>query len=392
MDTASAGGFSIRTVTAGVTLDSAYSLAPVEEAARFLARARGAFEDSGIPVQSVRIATQPLGDLYRIRGPHEALRVLGKLDQIVTDQGSLVSVGPLIDEDSEDLDFPSWAGDLVAATNETYFSIAVADLESGILHRSVHTAARTIQAISRVGDNGEANFRFAAAARIPAATPFFPVAYHSGPAAFSIALESAGLARQALQTATDLDTATTTLRSTLETHLQPIQMLAQRLAKESSRRYAGIDLSPAPSLEASIAGPIESLTHQPFGAPTTLAACAAVTQALQSANLTSCGYSGLMLPLLEDRVLAQRAAEDRFGVQDLLLYSSVCGTGLDVIPLPGACKHQDLAGLILDMAALATRLGKPLAARLLPIPGKNAGDAVDFANPHLTASVVLPPR
>ena len=97
-----------------------------------------------------------------------------------------------------------------------------------------------------------------------------------------------------------------------------------------------------------------------------------------------------MLPLLEDRRLAQRAAEGRFGVQDLLLYSSVCGTGLDVVPLPGASETSVLAGLILDMAVLATRLGKPLGARLLPIPGKRAGDFVDFSNPHLTASVVLP--
>ena len=42
--------------------------------------------------------------------------------------------------------------------------------------------------------------------------------------------------------------------------------------------------------------------------------------------------AGLMLPVLEDPVLAKRAGEGRYGVQDLLLYSSVCGTGLDVVP------------------------------------------------------------
>jgi hypothetical protein len=200
------------------------------------------------------------------------------------------------------------------------------------------------------------------------------------------------LVSAAFQDATELDSATVALRSTLEQRLLPIQTRAATIATASCRHYAGIDLSPAPSVEASIAAPIESLTGQPFGAPTTLAACAAITQALKSTSLESCGYSGLMLPLLEDRVLAARAAENRFGVQDLLLFSSVCGTGLDVIPLPGDCDPDDLAGLILDMASLATRLGKPLAARLLPIPGKNTGDLVSFANPHLTTSVVLPLR
>ena len=195
---------------------------------------------------------------------------------------------------------------------------------------------------------------------------------------------------EAFEEATGLESAVASLRSTLEANLLPIQTLAQTLSKETTRRYVGIDLSPAPSLDASIGAPIEKITGQPFGAPTTLAACAAITQALQSVTLTSCGYSGLMLPLLEDRVLAQRAAESRFGVQDLLFYSSVCGTGLDVIPLPGDSDPEDLARLILDMATLATRLGKPLAARLLPIPGSKAGEEVDFANPHLTHSVVLP--
>lgn len=385
--------FSIRTITAGVNLESPDDPSPIEQAARFLVKARAAFEQDGFTVQSTRTATQPLASLYSERGPAATLQACQRLDQLVIDLGSApLSVGPLIQEDLNDAVFPSWAAELVEATRETYFSIAVSDSDSQVFHRSIHTAAATIQAISHVADNGEANFRFAAAARLPAATPFFPVAYHEGAPAFSIGLESAGLVGRAFTEADGLDSAATALRSIVEDRLLPIQTRAATLSKESGRRYAGIDLSPAPSLDASIAAPIEQLTGQPFGATTTLTACATLTRALQSVRVTSCGYSGLMLPLLEDRVLAKRAEENRFGVQDLLFYSSVCGTGLDVIPLPGGCDAADLAGLILDVATLATRLRKPLAARLLPIPGKQAGDRVDFANPHLTGSIVLPLR
>jgi uncharacterized protein (UPF0210 family) len=227
---------------------------------------------------------------------------------------------------------------------------------------------------------------------VPPSTPFFPVAYHAGPPAFSIGLESAGLVTEALAEATDFDSATDVLRDLLEVRLRPVESVATEIAAAHSWRYAGIDLSPAPSVVSSIATAVEKLTGKMFGAPTTLAACAAITRALRSTALRSCGYSGLMLPLLEDRVLARRAAEGWFGVRDLLLLSSVCGTGLDVIPLPGDCSVDDLAELILDMAALATRWGKPLAARLLPIPGRSVGDRVEFSNPHLTSSVVLPIR
>ncbi len=96
-----------------------------------------------------------------------------------------------------------------------------------------------------------------------------------------------------------------------------------------------------------------------------------------------------MLPVLEDRVLAQRASEQRFGVRDLLLYSSVCGTGLDVVPIPADTSLQTLSGLITDVAALSTRLRKPLSLRLLLVPGTKAGDLATFDDPLLTACRVM---
>lgn len=96
-----------------------------------------------------------------------------------------------------------------------------------------------------------------------------------------------------------------------------------------------------------------------------------------------------MLPVLEDQVLADRAVEGRYGVQDLLLYSSVCGTGLDVVPIPGDAAVPILADTIRDVAALAVRHRKPLSARLFPVPGKVAGEPVDFDNPFLTRCVVM---
>ena len=134
---------------------------------------------------------------------------------------------------------------------------------------------------------------------------------------------------------------------------------------------------------------IETLTGAPFGAPSTLAACATITAVLKGLDVRTCGYSGLMLPVLEDTVLAQRAREGRYGVSELLLYSSVCGTGLDVVPLPGDTPAANLAATIVDVAALAVRYQKPLSARLFPAPGKSAGEPVRFDDPHLTDAVVM---
>jgi hypothetical protein len=85
-----------------------------------------------------------------------------------------------------------------------------------------------------------------------------------------------------------------------------------------------------------------------------------------------------MLPVLEDAVLAGRSKEGLLTVNDLLLWSAVCGTGLDTVPLPGDVTEDELAGILLDMAALAVRLDKPLTARLMPVPGLKAGDVTAF--------------
>ena len=122
----------------------------------------------------------------------------------------------------------------------------------------------------------------------------------------------------------------------------------------------------------------------PFGQASTLQACAVITAALKSLSVRTCGYAGLMLPVLEDPVLAKRATEGRYGLQELLLYSTVCGTGLDVVPLPGDVSVDALARIVGDMGALSARLRKPLSARLFPVPGRKAGELARFDDPLLT--------
>jgi uncharacterized protein (UPF0210 family) len=96
-----------------------------------------------------------------------------------------------------------------------------------------------------------------------------------------------------------------------------------------------------------------------------------------------------MQPVLEDSVLARRAAEGTLTIKDALLYSAVCGTGLDTIPLPGDTTSEQLVPLLLDLSALALRLDKPLTARLMPIPGKKAGDETNFDFAFFAQSKVM---
>jgi uncharacterized protein (UPF0210 family) len=388
--TSSQSLFRVRTITAGVTLGSLDDLSPIHGALTTLQQARTKFEQAGYEVQTLRIATNPVLASADAAARLRALPALETLDKAVSARGVIVSVGPLLTEDRDDADLPSWCAELVQRTRSISFSVSVASGERGMHRQSCATAAGVILALSKALAGGVANFRFAAAANVPAGTPFFPVGYHDGDHSLAVGLESARVVQAAFTGAAGANDAEQRLRSTLNKHLSGVETLARRVASDANLRYLGIDSSPAPGLDSSIGGAIETLTQVPFGSASTLAACATITSALKSLDVRTCGYSGLMLPVLEDPVLAQRATEGRYGIEELLLYSSVCGTGLDVVPIPGDAAAPAVARLIGDVAALSAKLSKPLSARLFPAPGKKAGDLVAFDDPHLTATSVFP--
>jgi uncharacterized protein len=115
-----------------------------------------------------------------------------------------------------------------------------------------------------------------------------------------------------------------------------------------------------------------------------------ITRALKAIPVQQAGYSGLMLPILEDSVLSQRWSEGRLSIDALLSYSAVCGTGLDVIPLPGDISNEQLAKILGDVASLSVKWHKPLSARLLPVAGKKAGDQTEFDDPFLVNAKIRP--
>ena len=128
---------------------------------------------------------------------------------------------------------------------------------------------------------------------------------------------------------------------------------------------------------------MESLIHNQIGSSGSLSAALAITSAVKQVPVRQVGYSGLMLPVLEDSVLARRWEAGAISRDSLMSYSSVCSTGLDAIPLPGDISLHDLENIIADMASLAVKWHKPLSARLLPVAGKHAGEMTEFSSPYL---------
>jgi uncharacterized protein (UPF0210 family) len=246
---------------------------------------------------------------------------------------------------------------------------------------AVRSCGEIIHRTAGIAPDGFTNLRFAALACVPPFAPFFPAAYGEGDGiSFALAIQSADEAVKAFGEAKSLAEARKLLLHRLNTLGRSLKLTAEDAVKGIGVEFKGVDfsLAPFPVDWCSLGGAMERLGVAKLGQSGSLAAAAFLADTLDRGKWQRVGFNGLMLPVLEDSILAQRATEGTLGVRDLLLYSAVCGTGLDTIPLPGDASQAQLEGLLLDMATLSTRLRKPLTARLLPVPGKKTGEMTEF--------------
>ncbi len=380
--------FRIRTITAGVSLSSLSDTVTIKETIAFLKKTRAEYTKKGYEVQTLRFVTQNIYEYLGGKSYKEAIPYLKVIDQIARRDDIALSIGELLPP-NQYTDLNEWVVELIKETENINFSIPISSSLLGVYPNSIKAAAEVAITISKNSAGGEGNFRFTASANCPAEIPFFPAAVHKGKKSFAIGIESPNILKEVFLIS-DWTNAKGNLKRTLESQFKPIEEIAIGIAKANTWIYNGIDTSPAPGLDASIGEAIETLTKLPFGGPSTLRACALITDVLKNLNLKTCGYSGLMLPIIEDKVLAKRAMENRFTIQELLLFSSVSGTGLDVVPIPGDTPLDVIERMYYDVAALSLKYtNKALSARLFLIPGKQVGELVAFNNPYLTSSTVM---
>ncbi len=384
------------TIGAALPTDVADRASLIARLGEFAHMGRAALQAAGYTVQSVRLSTQPL-ERWLIPDDNAPTIVaeLGKqCAEAAIDYCSLGTIQAQASNE-ETRALQEAIPDLLLAAENVFASVQVGDKESGGVNLdAVRASAATIKSLSENTKDGFGNLRFAAAANCPPHVPFFPASYYEedeqnkGAPEFGLALEAADLAVQAFGISRSHEEARENLLALLVEQGDRVAQVCGQMAAEHGYSFTGLDISMAPYPEPgrSIGRALEMVSGGPVGAPGTLAAATFFTGALKEARvgahgrapLPTIGYSGLMLPALEDQTLADRAAEGLVTLDTLLLLSAICGLGLDTVPLPGDISLTQLEKIILDMAALAIRLDKPLTARLLPVPGRVAGEPAEW--------------
>ncbi len=380
----------VRTITAFVRLDISQYKQQIADALVMLRNAKARFELAGYQVQTIRISTQPFPEYTRGMSKQAILAFFHDFDNLAKQENFLAAIGPALMSEKDDPEQAQALAEILSLSSATSGSIVVAG-DDGVHWKAVHAAADVMKYLEDHTGHSIGNFHFAAIANVPAYTPFFPASYHQGLGRqFAIGLESANVVAAVMAIRRDPEATRQALVAELGMHARAVQDIASKIDQETGWTYMGLDLSPAPMKEASIGSATAGFTGGRFGTSGTLTAAATITAALRDITVKKVGYSGVMMPVLEDTRLSQLWSEGALSMDQLLAYSAVCGTGLDTIPLPGDVTAQQLERIIGDVATLSVKLSKPLSARLLPVAGAKPGDRTAFDDPNLVNTVIQP--
>jgi len=285
---------------------------------------------------------------------------------------------------------------LIKKFPNSFVNLIVADNKK-ININSVNSSAQLIKNISTNTNNGFDNFRIGVSSNCKPYTPFFPFSYHHDQDGFSLALEVLNLFYNVLEDNQNIQSneLRTKLVDALSAELSFMQEIGIELDKSTGLKFYGIDssLAPFPDGSDSVARLMESLGLDSLGSSGTLFFTSFVTNIINSAfeqsQALKVGFNGVMYSVLEDDYLALAIKNKKLSIDSLMLYSTVCGCGIDMVPVPGNIFLEEISSLIIDTAALSIALQKPLGTRILPIPGKNANELTDFNYDFLVDTRVM---
>src|SRR5207247_2332159 len=291
----------IRAVTAFIEIDPGNYAARIQEAQKFLATAKDALNKAGFEGGGGRITTKPFRKYTRSMKTADAVRFIGKLREAAPKEGFNIASAMLHDNDE-----PAAASLLVEILSKVNVTanLITAD-ERGIHWNAIRQAAKVIKQLSERSPHGDANFNFGAIAMMKPYGPYYPGSYHLGKGhAFAIAMEGAEVVGDVFRQYRDPSEAETHLSAVLNNYTKQVETIATQLAKTTGWIYEGIDATPAPLGDRSIATAMEYFLGGPFGSVGTETASGIITRAVQSTAVKRTGYSGLMITIMEDDILA----------------------------------------------------------------------------------------
>lgn len=350
-----------------------------------------------IPIVNKRISVTPIALVgsAACKAPEDFVTIAKTLDRAAKEVGvnflggysALVSKGMTKGEEFLIRSIPQ----ALAQTDVVCSSVNVASTKTGINMDAVRLMGEMITATAEATKDEAVNgcAKLVVFCNAPDDNPFMAGAFHGvteADAVINVGVSGPGVMRTALTKVRGENFEV--LCETIKKTAFKITRVGQLVAQEASRRlgipFGIIDLSlaPTPAIGDSVADILQEIGLEYAGAPGTTAALALLNDQVKKGGVMASSYvgglSGAFIPVSEDQGMINAASAGALTLEKLEAMTCVCSVGLDMIAIPGNTRPTTIAGMIADEMAIGMVNQKTTAARLIPCPGKQVGDTIEF--------------
>ena len=400
----------VRTVTLGINLMDCSSpdidqlcqkieRKLVNKASRLVAVCNDIAGTYGIPIVNKRIAVSPISSVAAGHGEEDLLAVAATLDRaarevqvdLVGGYTALVQKGATRSELALMRSLPV----VLSQTERVCSSVNVASTKAGINMDAVKMMGQIIRdiALSTADRDGFGCAKLVVFANIPEDNPFMAGAYHGygePECVVNIGVSGPGVVKRALERfiamgkSPDLGQVAEEIKTTSFRVTRVGELIGREVASALGVAFGIVDLSlaPTPKMGDSVGEILQAMGITVLGAPGSTAALALLNDAVKKGGLFASssvgGMSGAFIPVSEDRALAHAVQQGTLRLEKLEAMTSVCSVGLDMIAIPGDTDADTISAIIADEAAIGMVNNKTTGVRLIPVPGKKAGEVAVF--------------
>jgi hypothetical protein len=402
----------VRAVTMGISLrdTAAESLertcARVYEklmraASALVSTAEAVEADYAVPITNKRISVTPMA---LVTEPSRATRVVEAavtLDRAAGELGVdyIGGFSALVEKamTSGDRALVDSIPEALAVTKRVCSSVNVATTRAGINGDAVLVMGRVIKDLAErtAREGGIGCAKLCTFANIPDDNPFVAGAMHGvgeGECTINVGCSGPGVVLSALKRlraggeAHDLSAVAETIKRMAFKVTRAGELIGREVARRLGppARFGIVDLSlaPTPAVGDSVAEILEVMGIEKAGGPGSIAALALLTDAVKKGGVMASsavgGLSGAFIPVSEDAGMVAAARAGALSIERLEALSAVCSVGLDMVAVPGDTTAETLAAVIADEIAIGVFNNKATGVRIIPVPGKRAGESVIY--------------
>ena len=348
----------------------------------------------GIPIVNKRVSVTPVS-LICAAYPQKAAVIGRALDRAAKELGIdfLGGYSALVHKGTADYEklFIESIPEVLSSTERVCSSVNIGSSKSGINMDAVKQMGEIIKQTAEMTKDrdGLGCAKLVVFANAVEDNPFMAGAFHgvgeSG-TVINVGVSGPGVVKHALESIPDanLTEASETIKRTAFKITRAGQLIAKEAAKRLGAKFGIVDLSlaPAPVMGDSVAHILEELGLECVGGHGSTAALAMLNDAVKKGGVMASshvgGLSGAFIPVSEDIGMINAAEKGLLNIDKLEAMTAVCSVGLDMIAIPGNTPASTISAIIADEAAIGMINNKTTAVRVIPVPGKDVGDSVEF--------------